>query len=527
MSIFLWLFLPNSHDAPSHPPISALLDRNIEVNLVLSRVSIPRDGSVLRQAKTQIPIMHSCQCSECQSLWQPAPGPASGTYKQAQGSKPAKTTARKNEVPKSASGPSSASNTVSKSSKTNPFVDTSMSNTSKTVVIAVMGATGAGKSTFIKTITGRDDVVVGGSLLSETSEIASYRFQRGGVDYVLVDTPGFDDTNRPDREITRSILSWLAASSQEAASQEQQHLNGIVYLHRIVEPRMTGTALRNTRMFRQLVGADGFANVVLATTFWEVLPPAVGDAREAEMLANADFWGAMVARGSQTARLLNSRASALDVLGKFAGMAKFTPAAVDEMVSRGLSADDTSAAREQRAQADALQRELEAQKLAEQARMAQELERERRAQEKRIVEAKAELERRREAERQAETKRAEEARRKEEAERECERQAAKEKQEELEKRARHKREKNAREAAARQLRYQESYVCGEYGGKYCDACSGRLSKYSYYYHCCFCENDMYNKCLGCGSTCPQFSASTDKHPVMLKRMSPESDCVVM
>ncbi|KAK3378789.1 hypothetical protein B0T24DRAFT_716496 [Lasiosphaeria ovina] len=215
---------------------------------------------------------------------------------------------------------SGVSNTISKSSKTSPFVKTSMRNTSKT-------------------ITGRDDVVVGGSLLSgsclpsaqkspkktessnppppETSEVASYKFRRGGVDYVLVNTPGFDDTNRPDREITCSILSWLAASSRK-------------------RPR------KSSNITTAWFGANGFANVVLATTLWEALPPGSAT-REAELVTNVDFWGAM-----------------------FAGMAKFTPAAVDEMVNRGLSADDTSAAREQRAQADALRHELEAQKLAEQ-----------------------------------------------------------------------------------------------------------------------------------------------------------------
>lgn len=34
------------------------------------------------------------------------------------------------------------------------------------VVIAVMGVTGAGKSTFVKSVTGRDDIVVGHGLLS-------------------------------------------------------------------------------------------------------------------------------------------------------------------------------------------------------------------------------------------------------------------------------------------------------------------------------------------------------------------------
>ena len=36
------------------------------------------------------------------------------------------------------------------------------------VIIAVMGATGVGKSTFIKTITGREDIAVGHGLFSGT-----------------------------------------------------------------------------------------------------------------------------------------------------------------------------------------------------------------------------------------------------------------------------------------------------------------------------------------------------------------------
>ena len=36
------------------------------------------------------------------------------------------------------------------------------------VIIAIMGVTGVGKSTFIKTITGREDIAVGRGLFSGT-----------------------------------------------------------------------------------------------------------------------------------------------------------------------------------------------------------------------------------------------------------------------------------------------------------------------------------------------------------------------
>jgi hypothetical protein len=49
------------------------------------------------------------------------------------------------------------------------FAQSSESNPEKDVVIAVMGVTGAGKSTFIKTVSRRNDVVVGDSLSSGSS----------------------------------------------------------------------------------------------------------------------------------------------------------------------------------------------------------------------------------------------------------------------------------------------------------------------------------------------------------------------
>ena len=47
--------------------------------------------------------------------------------------------------------------------------DTSIEQTSEEVVIAVMGVTGSGKSTFIRTMTGNDSVHVGHGLESGNS----------------------------------------------------------------------------------------------------------------------------------------------------------------------------------------------------------------------------------------------------------------------------------------------------------------------------------------------------------------------
>lgn len=66
---------------------------------------------------------------------------------------------------------------------------------------------------------------------------------------------------------------------------------------------MQGSALSNMRMFRRLCGPAFYENVVLATTFWGSINPALGAQREKELRDNNEFWGQLVERGSQLVRL--------------------------------------------------------------------------------------------------------------------------------------------------------------------------------------------------------------------------------
>jgi hypothetical protein len=78
----------------------------------------------------------------------------------------------------------------------------------------------------------------------------------------LVDTPGFDDSRTSDSEILRALAAWLTETYSANI-----RLTGILYLHRILDIRLGGSAMRNLRMFRKLVGEQNLASVVLATTF--------------------------------------------------------------------------------------------------------------------------------------------------------------------------------------------------------------------------------------------------------------------
>ena len=113
----------------------------------------------------------------------------------------------------------------------------------------------------------------------------------------LIDTPGFDDTNRSDNEVLCEIASWLTTSYTAKV-----RLNGIIYLHRISDLRMQGSAKKNLFMFKKLCGPDALKNVILATTMWDRVSEAEGAAREKELTSTADFWGWMVSQGSRVHR---------------------------------------------------------------------------------------------------------------------------------------------------------------------------------------------------------------------------------
>jgi hypothetical protein len=70
-----------------------------------------------------------------------------------------------------------------------------------------------------------------------------------GTNFILIDTPGFNDTYRSDEEVFKTIADWLTDSFKA-----QEQLHGIIYLHRIDIPRVSGSAMRSMRMLELLCG---------------------------------------------------------------------------------------------------------------------------------------------------------------------------------------------------------------------------------------------------------------------------------
>ncbi|KAJ5102659.1 P-loop containing nucleoside triphosphate hydrolase protein [Penicillium argentinense] len=205
-----------------------------------------------------------------------------------------------------------------------------------------MGVTGSGKSSFISLCSGKV-VKIGHHLGACTSTVDVYAYEISPRQTVyLIDTPGFDDTNRSDTAILREIASWLGDSYRNNIL-----LNGIIYLHRITDIRMQGSAKKNLIMFKQLCGQDALKKVILVTTMWDKVPTNEAEAREKELIDTPEFWGWMVSKGSSCHRHHNTESSARNIVSKLA--AHKTPIATDlqrQLVDEHKSLDQTSAGRE-------------------------------------------------------------------------------------------------------------------------------------------------------------------------------------
>ncbi|KAM6490514.1 hypothetical protein JOM56_013857 [Amanita muscaria] len=175
--------------------------------------------------------------------------------------------------------------------------------TAKNILIAIMGLTGTGKTSFVNVASG-SSLVVGGGLQSSTSQIQL----SSDRNVTLIDTPGFDDTERSDTEILNSIASHLASTCvpyllfrtvlidlDRCMYQTGTKLSGILYFHRISDFRMGGISTKNFRMFRELAQERR-------------------EEREVELASKDFFFKPILAKGARMMRHNNTHQSAKEIL---------------------------------------------------------------------------------------------------------------------------------------------------------------------------------------------------------------------
>jgi len=177
------------------------------------------------------------------------------------------------------------------------------------MAIAVMGATGSGKTTFINLVSG-SNLRVGRGLQSCTSVVqAAAPFELGGRRIFLVDTPGFDDTTKSDTDILKEIGAFLADTYQKG-----MYLSGVIYIHRISDFRMGGISRRNFNMFRRLCGDESLMNVLIVTNMWGEVDFELGEAREAELRDQDMFFKPALDKHARFLRHLNTLESAQAII---------------------------------------------------------------------------------------------------------------------------------------------------------------------------------------------------------------------
>ena len=230
------------------------------------------------------------------------------------------------------------------------------------LIIAVMGITGSGKSTFISRLVGGDEVVVGHSLTSckqpsnlgidscglhdvqGTAGVRVHSFIYKSTRRIfLIDTPGFNDTNRNDTDILKDVAFFLSKTYKGT-----NHLAGIIYLHRITDRRMQGTNVKNLKMFKKLCGEKAYKHVVLATTMWDDIPTYdEGIKRERELINTKEWWGHMYEQGSKILRHNGERDSALAVIAELVNSSGPVVLQIQrEMVEEHKDLEDTAAGQE-------------------------------------------------------------------------------------------------------------------------------------------------------------------------------------
>lgn len=172
-----------------------------------------------------------------------------------------------------------------------PVPERSIDSVRTTPAILLAGLTGSGKSTLISHLTNAP-VRIGHDLSSCTREITTYQVNISGQAVRLIDTPGFDDTDRSDSDIL-SVIGLTLAKIYE----ERIPLLGVVYLHRISDPRVGGASRKSVRIVEGIVGPQAFGSVLLVTTMWDKVTIAEGEKRERELVSNPEFFGKIYNRG--------------------------------------------------------------------------------------------------------------------------------------------------------------------------------------------------------------------------------------
>ena len=121
-------------------------------------------------------------------------------------------------------------------------------------------------------------------------------------------------------------------------------LTGIIYLHRITDNRMSGSAYKNLQLFGRLCGNVPLPRVRLVTTMWDSTKDySVGNRRETEL--KSDFWKPLIDKGASSVRFMNTEETAWKIVKDLGGEKDSDLLLQEEIVEQEKHLNETEAAK--------------------------------------------------------------------------------------------------------------------------------------------------------------------------------------
>jgi small GTP-binding protein len=143
-------------------------------------------------------------------------------------------------------------------SSVSDLTDNEATKSYKTILL--LGKTGTGKSTLLRTITDR-------YAATSNSQATTFGVQEegctreDGTQYRVIDTPGFGDPDFSDYQTFERICNYLGQKSVAVRG-----LDCLFYLIDVSSNRIEGSDLRQAEAFKRLVGDNGWGNVFFVLT---------------------------------------------------------------------------------------------------------------------------------------------------------------------------------------------------------------------------------------------------------------------
>ncbi|KAK3357916.1 P-loop containing nucleoside triphosphate hydrolase protein [Lasiosphaeria hispida] len=179
------------------------------------------------------------------------------------------------------------------------------------VMIALLGVTGAGKSTFASIASGTQ-LEIGHGVDPCTQEPATVRFDLDGRSIIIIDTPGFDDDKRSDVQILEAIYKWMTSRK---GFYKHYALDGLIFLHPVTLNRVGGAERKRTRLLEKILGREAYKRVIIATTMWDDLrSDEIATSRLKGRHGEGGVWNEMLSKGAIMRRHSNNQESAHKII---------------------------------------------------------------------------------------------------------------------------------------------------------------------------------------------------------------------